>query len=170
MERLNSERIKEYLRNDLERSQHWSDVMWKSTMAKGGGNKKKFNTVMIHQDKKFFISELFKGHSGRNLVDSSLQEHVLIPSDFFEYIYHIGCTINLHSIMNSGLIPGGKNLSKRQTVFFTSVDPMNKEHEDPDEINLHALSLAWYKQKCMEENIKTRCIGLTSSLLQRKDF
>ena len=34
--------IKEYLRNDLERSQHWSDEKWKSTMAKGGGNKKRF--------------------------------------------------------------------------------------------------------------------------------
>ena len=29
-------RIKEYLQNDLVRSQHWSDEKWKSTMAKGG--------------------------------------------------------------------------------------------------------------------------------------
>ena len=35
-------RLKEYLRNDLERSQHWSDEMWNSTMAIGGGNKKRF--------------------------------------------------------------------------------------------------------------------------------
>ena len=35
-------RIKEYLRNDLVRSQYWSDEKWKSTMAKGGGNKKRF--------------------------------------------------------------------------------------------------------------------------------
>ena len=33
-------RIRDYLRNDFVRSQHWSDEMWKSTMAKGGGNKK----------------------------------------------------------------------------------------------------------------------------------
>ena len=52
--------------------------------------------------------------------------HVLIPDNFFEYIYHIGCAINLHSITNTGLISGGQNLGKeRQTVFFTSVDPMN---------------------------------------------
>ena len=31
-------RVKEYLRNDLERSQHWSGEKWKSTMAKCGGN------------------------------------------------------------------------------------------------------------------------------------
>ena len=34
-------RIKEYLRNKFEHSQHWSDDMWKSKMAGGGGNKKK---------------------------------------------------------------------------------------------------------------------------------
>ena len=28
-------RVEEFLRNDLERSQHWSDEKWKSTMAKG---------------------------------------------------------------------------------------------------------------------------------------
>ena len=44
--------------------------------------------------------------------------------------------------MNSGLIPGGQILSKRQTVFITSVNPMNKEHKDPDEIDLEAPRLA----------------------------
>ena len=57
--------------------------------------------------------------------------------------------------MNSGLIPGGHNLSKRQTVFFTSLDPMNKEHEDPDEINLEAPRLAWYKQKVWKKHQNT---------------
>ena len=35
-------RFKGYLPNDFVRSQHWSDEMWKSTMAKCGGNKKIF--------------------------------------------------------------------------------------------------------------------------------
>ena len=50
--------------------------------------------------------------------------------------YHVGCAINLHSIINSGLIPGGQNLSNRQTVFFLLVDPMDKNHKDPDTIDL----------------------------------
>ena len=33
-------RLKDYLRNHFVQSQHWSDEMWKSKMAKGGGNKK----------------------------------------------------------------------------------------------------------------------------------
>ena len=32
-------------------------------------------------------------------------------------------SVNLHSIINNGLIPGGQNSSKRQTVFFLPIDP-----------------------------------------------
>ena len=73
---------------------------------------------------------------------------MLIPNNFFEYIYHIGCAINLHSITNSGLIAGGQNSSKdRQTVFFTAVNPMNKNRKDPQELDLTKPRLASYKQK-----------------------
>ena len=51
---------------------------------------------------------------------------------------------NLHSIISSRLIPGGQNSSKRQTVFFLPVDPMDKCHEDPDEIDLNVLRRAQY--------------------------
>ena len=35
-------RLQDYLRNDFVHSQLWSDEKWKSTMARGGGNKKRF--------------------------------------------------------------------------------------------------------------------------------
>ena len=119
-------KLKEYLRNDLVQSQYWSDEKGKSTMAKGEGNKNRFQYCTDPSGQEILYLRALQGHSGRNLIDSSLQDHVLIPNEFFECIYHIGCAINLHSIMNSGLIPGGQILSKRQTVFFTSVDPMHK--------------------------------------------
>ena len=125
MERLNSGEKKEYLRNKFEHSQHWSDDMWKSKMAGGGGNKKKYQYCTDPSRQEILYLRALQGHSGRNLIDPSLQDAVFIPNDFFEYIYHIGCAIRLHSVENSGLIPGGQNLSQRQTVFFTSVDPMN---------------------------------------------
>ena len=54
-------RLKYYLRNEFENSQHRSDEMWRSKMAGGGGQQEKdFNIVLTRQDKKFFISELFK--------------------------------------------------------------------------------------------------------------
>ena len=139
--------VKDYLRNDLERSQHWSDKKWKSKLAKGRGKRKDFNTVLVRQDKKLFISKLFKVIQDAIPLILHYRDHVLNPNDFFEYIYHIGCAISLHLIMNSGLISGGQNLSKRQTVFFTSVDPMNKEHKDPYKLDLTQPRLASYKKK-----------------------
>ena len=44
-------RLKDHLRNHFVHSQHWSDEKWKSIMAKGGGNKKKFSIVLILQEK-----------------------------------------------------------------------------------------------------------------------
>ena len=99
-------------------------------MAGGGGHKKRFQIFTDPSGAEILYLRALQGHSGRNPIDPSLQDNVFIPDNFFEYIYHIGCAINLHSITNSGLIPGGQNLSKRQTVFFTSVDLMNKEHKD----------------------------------------
>ena len=123
-------------------------------MAKGGGNKKRFQYCTDPSREILYLRAL-QGHSRRNLIDLPLQDNVLIPNNFFEYIYHIGYAINLHSIVNSGWIPGGQNLSKRQTVFFTSVDPMNKEHKDPDVIDLDAPRLAWYKQNTWKKRQNT---------------
>ena len=65
----------------------------------------------------------------------------------FENIYHIGCAVSVHST-NSGLIAGGQNSSKeRQTVFFTAVNPMHKNHKDPQEFDLTKPRLASYKKK-----------------------
>ena len=58
-----------------------------------------------------------QGHSGRNLIDPSLQDNVVIPSGFFQYIYHIGCGFNLHSIINSGLPSSTKSLQLQAYCF-----------------------------------------------------
>ena len=83
-------RIKDNLQKHFPYCLHWSDEKWKS------------------------------GHSGRNFIDPSLQDNVIIQSNFFQCIYHVGCAINLHSIISSGLIPGGQSLSNRQTDSILS--------------------------------------------------
>ena len=70
---------------------------------------------------------------------------MLIGPRIFPYIYHVGCTFNLHSIINNGLIPGGQNLSRRQTVFFLPVDPRDESHRDPlERIDFSVPRLARY--------------------------
>ena len=93
-----------------------------------------------------------QGHSGRNQIDPSLQDNVVIPSNFFQHIYHVGCAFNLHSIINSGLIPGGQNLSNRQTVFILPVNLMDKSHKDPDTIDLNAPRHAQYMHKAWKRH------------------
>ena len=74
---------------------------------------------------------LFPSSSGtcRNVIDPQLQDNGIIQSNFFQYIYHVGCAFNLHSIISSGLVLGGQSLSKRQTVFFLLVDLMDKKSQ-----------------------------------------
>ena len=109
-----------------------------------------------------------QGHSGRNLIDPSLQDNLLIPNDFFEYVYHIGCAINLNSIMNSGLIPGGQNLSKKQTEIFTSVDPMNKEHKDPNNIWPGSTTSCMVQTEDVEETSKHGVLGRHQTCSQER--
>ena len=123
-------------------------------MAGGGGQKNRFQYCADSSGIILYLRAL-QGHSGRNLIDPSLQDYVIIPNDFFEYLYHVGCAINLHSIINSGLIPGGQNLGNKQTVFFLLVDPTDKEHKDLETIDLGAPRLAQYLHKTWKKHQKT---------------
>ena len=136
-------RIKENLQNPFTQSIHSSDDRWKACLAARGGAKRRFQ-YCIDDSAIIIYFQALQGHSGRNLIDPSLQDNVVIQSGFFQYIYHIECGFNLHSIINSGLIPGGQNSSKRQTVFFLPVDPRDKSHKDPDEIDLNIPRRAQY--------------------------
>ena len=69
---------------------------------------------------------------------------MVIQSGFFQHIYHIGCAFNFHPIINTGLILGGQNSSKRQTVFFLPIDHRNKDHKDPVKIDLNLPRRAQY--------------------------
>ena len=136
-------------------SQYWSAELWKSTMARGGGNNKRFQYCTDSSGQEILYLRALQGHSGRNPVDPLLQDNVLIPNNFLEYVYHIGCAAKSHSITNSGLIPGGQNLSKRQTIFFLPVDPMDQEHKDPETIDLGAPRLARYMHKAWKKHQNT---------------
>ena len=136
-------RIKENLQNPFPQSIHWSDDRWKACLAAVGGAKMRFQYCTDDSGTIVYFRAL-QGHSGRNLIDPSLQDNVVIPSKFFLYLYHIGCAFNIHSIINSGLTPGGQNSRKRQTVFFLPVGSNDKSHKDLDVIDLSVPRRAQY--------------------------
>ena len=144
-------RIKENLQSQFPHSPHWSDGRWKVCLAGGGGDKRRFQYCTDASGTIVYFRAL-QGHSGRNLIDPSLQDNVIIQSNFFQYIYHVGCAFNLHSIISSGLIPEGQSSSKRQTVFFLPVDLMDKSHKDPDVIDLSVLRHAQYLHKAWKRH------------------
>ena len=138
-------------------------------MAGGGGDKKRFQNCADPSGQEILYLRPLQGHSERNPIDPTLQDNVLIPNNFFEYIYHIGCAISLHSITNSRLIAGGQISSReRQTVFFTAVNPMNKDHRDPQELDLTKPRLASYKQKWKRHQDTVYWIDI--QLAQNKGF
>ena len=162
-------RLKMIFGTDLSNSQYWSDDVWKSKMAGDGGNKTRFQCCTDSSGQEILHLRALQGHPGRDPTDPSLQDNVLIPENFIEYIYHIGCAVNSHST-NSGLIPGGQNSSKdRQTVFFTAVNPMHKNHQDPIELDLTKPRLASNITRKSGKGIKIRCTGPIFSLLNVKD-
>ena len=136
-------RIKENLQNQFPQSIHWSDDRWKACLAAGGGVKRRFQYCSDISRTIVYLRAL-QGHSGRNLIDPPLQDNVVIQRNFFQYIYHVECASKLHSIISSGLIPGGQSSSKRQTVFFLLIGPMDKSHQDPDVFDLNAPRHAQY--------------------------
>ena len=75
-------RLKDDLRNRFEYSQYWSDELWKSGMAGGGGNKKRFQYCTDPSGQEILYLRALQGHSGRNSIDPSLQDNVLIPNIF----------------------------------------------------------------------------------------
>ena len=88
-------RIKNYLQNQFPKIIYWSDDRWKACLSAGGGAKRRYQYCTDISGTIIYFRAL-QGHSGRNLIDPSLQDNVIIQSGFFQQIYHIGCAFNLH--------------------------------------------------------------------------
>ena len=123
-------------------------------VARGGGPKKRFQYCLDPCSAETIpYFRAIQGHSGRKEIGPALQDNVLSPSDFAENIYHVGSSHDMHSIIQSGLIPGRQDIKKgRQTVFFKAVNPMSihpRKHRDYD---VTKPRIAVYKQNWKKQN------------------
>ena len=137
--------IKFHLRDHHPQIQNWSDDRRIACLAANEGSKRRYQYCSDYLGSIIYLRAL-QGHSGNNLIDPTLQDNVLIGPGIFPYIYHVGSNFTLHSIVSNGLMPGGQNLSRRQSVFFLPVDPRNEDHKDPEYIDYSAPRLARYLQ------------------------
>ena len=113
---------------DFVNAPHWSIEKWVSVPAKGGGQKKRLQyCVNPNYPHQFLYLRPIHGHSG-STINPALQDNVLLPDGFTEYIHHVGNGKELRSRVTHGLIPGGVSLrTGRQAVFFTIVNPMDNQ-------------------------------------------
>ena len=127
-------KIKFHLRDYPLPIQNWSDDRWLACLAAGGGSKRRYQYCSDYLGSIIYLRAL-QGHSGDSLIDLALQDNVLSGPGVFPYIYHVGSNFILSSILSNGLILGGQNLSRRQSVFFLPVDPRDENHRDPENID-----------------------------------
>ena len=105
--------LTQMFRSEFTSSQHWSVRAWLNYLQKGGGPKNIFQyCVDPYSVGAVLYFRAIQGHSGGKHINPTLQDNVLLPDDFAEHIYHVGSSHDTHSIIQSGLIPGGKDVKK----------------------------------------------------------
>ena len=124
-------KIKSLIRDHSLSTQSWSDNRWLVCLAAGGGPKRRYQYCSDYLGSIIYLRAL-QGHSGDSIIDLAMQDHVLIIPGIFPYVYHVGSNFNIPSILSNGLIPGGLELSGRQSVFFLPIDPRDEKHQDPE--------------------------------------
>ena len=142
-------RLKDDLRNKFEHSpQYWSDDVWKSKMARGGGNKKRFQYCTDSSEKRNSLpsssSRPFKTQSHRPITTRQCIDSEQFLRVHLSYWMCGQCTLHNKFRIDSGRTKSSKD---RQTIFFTAENPMHKNHQDPQEVGLTKPRLASYKQK-----------------------
>ena len=147
-------KIKILMKEHTLSTQHWSDSRWLICLAAGGGIKRRFQHCPDYLGSIIYLRAL-QGHSGDSIIDLEMQDHVLITPGIFTYIYHVGSSFNLESIVSNGLVLGGQELHGRQSVYFLLVDPRDEDHRDPEVIDYSVPRRARYLQKSWKRHQDT---------------
>ena len=78
--------------------------------GKRGGQKKRFQYCLNpNYPPQFLFFRAIQGRPG-STINPALQDNVLLPEGFTDYIYHVGNGKELRSIGNHGLNPGRVSL------------------------------------------------------------
>ena len=139
-------RIKDDLQDHFVFCHHWFDEKWEEQHGRRRWTTGRIFQYCADSSGTILYLRAIQGHSGRNLIDPSSQDNVVIPSNgFFKYIYHVGCA-NQFTFHHQFRIDTGRTKFEQQTrqYFFLPVNPMDKEHKDPDTIDLGAPRLTQY--------------------------
>ena len=80
--------LEEFKKKKFDGALQWSPEDWISTLARGGGPKKRFQHCLNPNSSRHFLYvRAIQGHSEGNAIDPELQDNVLLSEGFTEYIY-----------------------------------------------------------------------------------
>ena len=111
--------LEECRKKKFDGASQWSITDWISILAKGvgGGAEKRFQCCLNpYSSRHFLCLRQNQGHSGDNAIDPELQDTVLLPEGFTEYIYNVGNASEMNSIIRSWLISGGRSLKEENNL------------------------------------------------------
>ena len=164
-------KIKFHLRNHHSQIQNWSDDRWKASLAAGGGSKRRYQYCSDNLGTIIYLRAR-QGHSGRNLIDPSLQDNVIIGEWILPlHIDHIGCAFLI-------FIPCHQQMDRYLEVKIQAEDrqysscPLIQETRDHAKILNILISLYHVsRDTCIAhgKDIKTRYFGSILILRSKKD-
>ena len=110
--------------------------------------RKDFKIVLTRHGQESLYLRAVQDRSGRNPIDPTFQDN----AQFWTISSSTFIMLDVQSVYTPSQIQDwyrwGQNSSReRQTVLFTAVNPMDKEHKDPYKLDLTKPRLARYKQK-----------------------
>ena len=150
---------------NFEYSQYWSDDVWISKMAGGGGNKKRFQYCVDPSGQEILYFQALQRHSGRRPIDPILQDNVLISNIFPLQAFYWMC--NQFMLHHKFRIDGGRTIpaGKDRRYFWQLWIPWIRITRIRNWSN-HVL----HSTNQSGKDTGIRCIGSNFSLLNGKDW
>ena len=117
------------MKKEFVNAPHWSIEKWVAVLAKGGGQKKRFeywlNSNYPHQ---FLHLRAIQGHLG-STINPALQDPVLLPEGFTEFFFLSRWKRKRIEVNREPRFDARRSHLRtgRQAVFFTIVNPMDNQ-------------------------------------------
>ena len=133
-------RIREYLRNDLGRSQQWSDEMEEYNAKR----RRKHENISIlyslirtrNSGQEIVYLRALQGHSGRNLIEPSSQDNVINSERFLRvYLSHRMCMCNQFTLHHEFRIDTRMTKIEQKTNGIHHVCGSNEQGTQRSECN-----------------------------------
>ena len=113
-----------FCREALE-SKKWTEQEWLNFLEEGSNKRRLQYCLDSYAD--HLCMRAIQGHSGGTKLFLSLQDKLEIPFNWSENIYHVGSSLDAHSMVHSGLIGRGNGYERRKTCSILH----NRESYDP---------------------------------------